>query len=71
MKAKRAEPKQEFVPVIVTLESQEEIDALFIVGNHPTISRTFPALGGLWSVLSCFTSNKKFELYDAFRTAIR
>ena len=71
MKAERAKRKQEFVPVIVTLESQEEVDALFVVGNHPTVTRILPALGGLWSVLSSFASNKKMELYDAFRIIIR
>ncbi len=71
MKTERAKPKQQFVPVIVTLESQEEVDALFVVGNHPTVSQTLPALGGLWRVLQPFASNKKQDLYDTFYQIIK
>ena len=71
MKAERIEPKQKFVPVIVTLESQEEVDALFVVGNHPIVLRTLPALKGMWTILSPFASIKKVALYDVFRQIIK
>ena len=71
MKAERAEPKQEFVPVIVTLESQEEVDALFVVGNHPRVLRTLPGLNYLWQTLQPFASSKKRDLYGDLNTIIK
>ena len=71
MKAERIKPKPEFVPVIVTLESQEEVDALFVVGGHPIVLRTLPALKKMWIVLLPCASNKKTELYDTFRQIIK
>ena len=44
MKAKRVEPKQEFIPVIVTLESQEEVDALYAVIDNTVIVSAIPIL---------------------------
>ena len=64
MKAKRAEPKQEFVPVIVTLESQEEVDAFFCLCNHGGITRVYPALNGWWSSLTPFRSRHYSALFD-------
>ena len=56
MKAKRAEPKQEFVPVIVTLESQEEVDSLYAVVNHTTIRCVVPVVAEWQSKLKPFRS---------------
>ena len=71
MKAERAEPKQEFVPVIVTLESQEEVDALFVVGNHPQVSGMLSGLNHLWEVLQPFASSRKRSLYDDLNAIIK
>ena len=71
MKAERIQIKEKFIPVIITLESQEEVDALFVVGNHPIVVRTLSALKGMWTALSPFASNKKIELYDTFRQIIK
>ena len=57
MKAERAEPKQEFVPVIVTLKSQEEVDALFTVTNHMAIIRGLRVIDSWYDILRPFTSN--------------
>jgi len=56
MKAERIEPKQEFVPVIVTLESQEEVDALYAVIDHTTISSILPVFYGWQSKLEPYRS---------------
>ena len=71
MKAERIELKQEFVPVIVTLESQEEVDSLFVLANHPDVTRILPATDNWWGELSPFASSKKRDLYDELNTIIR
>ena len=39
MKAFREEPKQEFIPVHLILETQEEVDKLFALFNHNSITK--------------------------------
>ena len=71
MKAERAVPKQEFVPVIVTLESQEEVDSLYTIGNHCKIGNTLPALKGWYRQLSPFAGIVNCGvLYDKLQAAI-
>lgn len=41
MKITQAEPK--FKPVVITLESQKEVDALYLVGRHSFIRRALGA----------------------------
>ena len=61
MKAERAESKQEFVPVIVTLESQEEVDVLFTLANHSGIVNTFPIMHKWYDVFFPFASNQQWR----------
>ena len=71
MKAEQAKPKQEFVPVIVTLESQEEVDSLHAVTNHMKVTDALPALGYWWDKLTPFVSNRRRALWAKIRDELR
>jgi hypothetical protein len=70
MKAKRAEPKQEFVPVIVMLESQEEVDSLHAIGNHCKIGDALPALRSQYKIFDPFTSQNCHMLWRKLNNVI-
>ena len=71
MKAERIGPKQEFVPVIITLESQEEVDSLYVIGNHTTIGNILPALDRWYRQLSPFVSDDQNELWGRLDDIIK
>ena len=71
MKVERAVLKQEFVPVIVTLESQEEVDSLYAVVDHTAVSHILPTLYGWQNKLISYRSRKYRELWEKLDAVIR
>lgn len=65
----KIESEQKFVPVIITLESQEEIDSLFAVANHGKIINALPALSEWWDILKPFVDNQ--ALWDKLDANIK
>ena len=63
MKAERAEPKQEFVSVIVTLESQKEVDVFYAIIDYTRIISLFPTVRGWQNKLQHYRSHKYQELW--------
>lgn len=59
MKVEQVQPKPQFRPIVITLETQEEVDALFTVVNHIKIITVLPALDNWFEKLKKFGSNDK------------
>lgn len=65
MKAEREEHEQPFIPVIVTLESQEEVDKLFALCNNSAIYEAI-GLKGWYEMLREFHTTA----YNEYHTAL-
>lgn len=51
-----------FTPVVLTLESQAEVDALFAVFNHTWVVDAIPALAGAYQTLESYHNRLASDL---------
>jgi len=74
MKAAKEEKKKEFIPVIVTLETQEEVDKLYIMCNNGKIATAleigYEAGPSWWKHLMPFTSDGVGKWAEELRKAL-
>jgi len=70
MKVERIKPEAEFVPVVVTLETQEEVDKLFALLDHCTVNREL-GTKDWWKLLEKYKSKGYEKYFNKFRGIIR
>ena len=57
MKATR-ETKEQFIPVVLTLETQEEVDAIFALLDNSTVTNAIGLSGQCYESLLNYKTNK-------------
>jgi len=70
MKVERIKPEVEFVPVVVTLETQEEVDKLFALLDHTTVNRELD-IKGWWKLLDGYKSSDYKKHFNKLAGIIR
>ena len=70
MKAEREDIKPPFTPVVVTLETQEEVDKFFAMTNNARIS-TALGLDDWWEEVEDYASKKCRVWLDKLRRILR
>ena len=64
MKVEQIEPQVQFRPIVITLETQEEVDTVFTAATHSILTDILPALKGLWKMLQPFRSLDYQSLFN-------
>ena len=70
MKAERIEPQVEFVPVVITLETQEEVDKMFAVLVHCKIN-TAVSMNNWWKALNSYKTNDYRVYFDKLDEVVK
>lgn len=71
MKATRNTPEPKFEPVILTLETQAEVDAIYAVINHSSISDAIGLGDCEIGILKPFRSMRAAVLHGALNNLIK
>jgi hypothetical protein len=65
MKANRVTPPPPaFEPVVVTLESQQEVDELYALLNCIQLAAAIPTIGYSWKKLKPFASHNAWHVHN-------
>jgi len=60
----RIEKNEMFEPIKVVLETQEEVNALFALMNHTSITEAIPVLKGWWERLKQFKTQDYEKIHN-------
>lgn len=73
MKVERTEPKKEFIPVVITLESQDEVDALQGIFQCTKISDVLEPVFSQkpWKLLKPFATEGQDVYFERIHSFIR
>ena len=71
MKAYRKETEVVFVPVVLELESQEEVDVLYTICNHTTLTDLFKTLNTFRHALDGFDSMEKERYWQELNEGLK
>lgn len=68
MKVKKG--REPFVPIQVTLETQEEVDKLFALANHSIINKNLQ-LDGWWEKLDMYRSGEYEKWHSVLQSILK
>ena len=62
MKVEQVEPKVQFKPVVITLETQNEVDELFMLFNYSPITSYTSLYNSLYNELKRYRNSRAFNM---------